>query len=174
MHPDAQHPLSPHLPMITCSSRLFPPVSCPLVLSFSFLPLSLCVSSVALECPPSSPCGCLCVYLYISVSISFPGCLCLLKSLTLYLCLGLSSLLLIFAFSLCLALFSPSLQPSTRPTTHTSQPCLRHPQGGRWAGLQQIEVKEGDAASPPAVNLHASGLCGWQWRGKAQLPAWRR
>lgn len=74
-----------------------------------------------------------------------------------------------------LSLFSlPSAPPTPSPNTHltalfTTSPGLA---GGR--GCSREGVREGDAASPPAVNLHASGLCGWQRRGKAQLPAWRR
>lgn len=135
LSPAAQPPLILHFRMFTSSSRLSPPVSCPLVFFFASLPLFLCVSFLALR---SSPCGCLCVYLYISGSISFPACLCLLQSLSLCLCLGLSCLLLIFAFSLCLALFSPFSLPHT-PNTHltalfTTSPGLA---GGRGCSRER-------------------------------------
>lgn len=97
-------------------------------------PLSLCFSSLALRSlPPSSLCGCLSLPLRL---ISFFACLGLWLSLSLGLCLGLSSLLAHFHFlSLSGSLFSPSLQhPPPRPPTHTSQPCLRHPQGWQVGG----------------------------------------
>lgn len=52
-------------PTTARSSRSSPPVFCPLVLSFAFLPLSLCVSSLALRSLPyfSSLCGCLSLHL---------------------------------------------------------------------------------------------------------------
>lgn len=79
MDPCSPTSARPHPPTNARSSRPSPPVSRPLVLSFAFLPLSLCLLSGS-EVPPLpffSLCGCLRVYLYISVSLSFSACLCL-------------------------------------------------------------------------------------------------
>lgn len=131
-------------------------------------PLSSCVSSLALR---SLPHFCLCgVYLYISVSISFSACLSLAapRSLLRPLLASCSFSLPLFVWlSLLSSLQAPP--PAHLTALFTTSPGLA---GGR--GCSREGVSEGDAASPPAVNLHASGLCGWQRRGKAQLPAWRR
>lgn len=132
-------------------------------------PLSLCVSSLALR---PFPHFCLCgVYLYISVSISFSACLSLAapRSLLRPLLSSCSFSLPLFVWLSLLSLPSGPPSPAHLTALFTTSPGLA---GGR--GCSREGVSEGDAASPPAVNLHASGLCGWQRRGKAQLPAWRR
>lgn len=89
---------------------------------------SLCVSSLALRALPHS---CLCgVYLYISVSISFSACLSLAAPRSL-----LRPLLASCSFSLPLFVWLSLLSlPSGSPNPHTSQPCLRHPQGWQVGG----------------------------------------
>lgn len=121
--------LSSATPTITHSSRRSPPVSRRLVLSLAFLPFSLYVSFLALRSlPPFSVGGCLCVYLYlsvsISVSVSVPGSLA--RSLFHLAHFPFLSL------SVWLSFLPPFSPPS--PPTHTSQSCLRHPQGWQVGG----------------------------------------
>lgn len=139
------------------------PVFSPLGPSFPFLPLSIV-------------CFCLSPRFFHPFSLWVSQCL----TLHLYFsaCLGPSVYALvsprlshIFAFFVWLPL-SPSFQPPSAHTPHS--PVYDIPRAGRWAGLQQRGGERGRRSLPPAVNLHASGLCGWQRRGKAQLPAWRR
>ena len=94
---------------------------------FAFLPFSLYVSFLALRSlPPFSIGGCLCVYLYLSVSISVsvPGSLA--RSLFHLAHFPFLSL------SVWLSFLPPFSPPS--PPTHTSQSCLRHPQGWQVGG----------------------------------------
>ena len=119
-------------PTTARSSRSSPPVSRPLVLSVAFLPLSLCVSSLALRSLPyfSSLCGCLSLHLRLHFFLCLTLSLAVPRSL-------LRSLFAFCSFSLplfvWLSLLSlPSAVPP--PHLHTSQPCLRCPQGWQVGG----------------------------------------
>lgn len=106
-------------------------ISSPRPASFAFLPLSLCVSSLALRSLPyfSSLCGCLSLHLRLHFF------LCLTLSLAVPWSL-LRSLLASCSFSLPLFVWLSllSLPSAVPPPTHTSQPCLRCPQGWQVGG----------------------------------------
>lgn len=125
----------------------------PLILSFAFLPLSLCVSSLALRSLP--PFSFLCGYLCLSLHLRFHFFLCLCLSLDFSVPRSLlRSLLASCSFSLPLFVWLSSLplfsRPPPPPIPHTSQPVYDIPRAGRWAGLQQRRGEGRRRSLPPS------------------------